>query len=218
MISHPQKAIFVHIPKTAGRAIERVFLCHLGLSLDERAALYLRFKRNHESGPPNVCHLLAGQYTEFGYVNSEQFNEYYKFSFVRNPWARAVSMYRYMGSEKYDTFEAYVENDIARPESEGIAYFVMPQYDYLYDKQGKLLVDFVGRHESLQEDFNIVANRLGMQKIKLPVVNQSWLPTELENRGSAGDPYYYRKYYNKKTRHTVGEIYQKDIDTFGYSY
>ncbi|NNK33015.1 MAG: hypothetical protein HKP02_07815 [Xanthomonadales bacterium] len=50
---------------------------------------------------------------------------------------------------------------------------VMPQYDMLHDADGRLLVDFVGRFESLQEDFRRVCAKLGIESAELPHRNRS---------------------------------------------
>jgi hypothetical protein len=72
---------------------------------------------------------------------------------------------------------------------------VMPQYDMLHDADGRLLVDFVGRFESLQEDFRRVCAKLGIESAELPHRNRSdkksretrrklrnWLYSNGENR------------------------------------
>jgi hypothetical protein len=109
----------------------------------------------------------------------------------------------------------------------------VPQYDFLFDEQGRLLVDFVGRYESLQADFDTVCARLGIPPTPLPHENRSlaekprirtvkelttalrrWL-WNLERRHTFP---HYTQYYDDESREFVAQLFRKDIETFEYSF
>ena len=100
MICHHYKCVFVHIPKNAGQSIEHVFLNLLNLTWETRAPLLLRCNDRLELGPPRLAHLKADEYVRYNYLTQEMFNDYFKFSFVRNPWSRIISIYKYLGFNK----------------------------------------------------------------------------------------------------------------------
>jgi hypothetical protein len=96
----------------------------------------------------------------------------------------------------------------------------------LYDQQGNLLVDFVGRFETLQQDFDRVCEHLGITDSLLPHRNPSdkksrdlkrkirnylYMNGENQRRGVA-------EFYDDETRVAVAEYYRKDIKTFGFEF
>ena len=72
MISHKHKFIFIHIPKCAGCSLKE----HLVKNSDNKL-----INSGHES-----LDVLLKNF-------SLKTEDYYKFTFVRNPWDRIVSLY-----------------------------------------------------------------------------------------------------------------------------
>ena len=158
MLSEKYKCLFVHIPKAAGQSIEHVFLRLHGLTWESRASLLLKPNNDPDKGPPRLAHLKAREYVSCGYLDESRFREYYKFSFVRNPWSRLVSIYRYLGYDEVMPFKDFLRADLSKDERWEPALFIQPQYDYLFDERGEQLVDFIGRFESLQAGFDQVCD------------------------------------------------------------
>jgi len=179
MISHPHRCIFVHIPKVAGQSVESFFLNLLGLQWDERAPLLLRPKTTADAQgvPERLAHLTAEQYVKFKYIDNKLFNQYFKFSFVRNPYARAVSLYKYMGFDSWCKFERFTSKELPKLFHSEKRFFVAPQYEYLFPEESSIeadcLVDFVGYFEEIDKDFSLVLNFLHLNQGKLPHINAS---------------------------------------------
>ena len=188
------RCIFFHVPKTGGLAVAE--------------ALF----GNRAVGHINVdtAELIFGR---------RRFDSFYKFAFVRNPWDRLVSSYNYLRkggiSRKltpfirehvldFGSFEAFVENGLAHEAVLREQHF-RPQSAFLCRGNGELAVDYLGRYENLDRDFDEVAARLGAS-------------TKLEPRNSSGRTRGYRDCYTDKTRDLTAEIYRRDIDIFGYDY
>ena len=81
---------------------------------------------------------------------------------------------------------------------------LQPQSSRIYSEE-ELQVDFIGRFESLQTDFNTVCDRVGCDRAVLPHV----FKTTHEH---------YARYYTSETRDIVGELYAVDIANFGYRF
>lgn len=225
MISHRHECIFVHIPKTGGQSVETVFLDLHGLAWDRRAPLLLRPNPDPAKGPERLAHLKAAEYPDLGYVDRATFYRYFKFAFVRNPWDRLVSEYRYLGLEGETPFRSFVTNSFANPDDySDVARHICPQVDYVTGPGGKFIVDFVGRFESLQDDFGTVARRLGLGELSLPHRNASGgrAPSRLRRLLATFEgkkqrrPY--QDYYDDELRKRVSDFYTGDIERFGYTF
>jgi hypothetical protein len=84
------------VPKCAGQSIERMFLKDLGLTWESHAPLLLlRPKSREEQGPQRLSHLFANEYVKFGYINASRFNDYFKFTVIRDPIDRILSELNY---------------------------------------------------------------------------------------------------------------------------
>jgi hypothetical protein len=227
MICRPYSCVFVHIPKTAGQSIEQFFMDLLGLDWKEdRDKLLLRQNDNPALGTEKLAHLSASEYVNCGHMTEQEFSSFFKFSFVRNPWSRILSEYRYRNYFHHHSFKDFVINKMPAPGFDDKYRHVMPQYEMLYDRDGKLLVDFVGRFENLQQDFDRVCEKLGFEDSLLPHRNPSdkksrdlkrkfrnILFMNGENRFQGLDDY-----YDDETREAVAKYYRIDIETFGYEF
>jgi hypothetical protein len=226
------RCLFVHVPKTAGMSVEHVFLRLVGLTWETRAPLLLRGNDDPGLGPPRLAHLKAGEYVARGHLTAEQFESYFKFSFVRNPWDRIVSEYKYRGYPVKIDFKTYLFKHLPPPGWTDTYCHIIPQYDFLYDDGGKLLVDFVGRYESLQPDFDKVCARLGIPPTPLPRVDRSlddaWPGTLRELRKQVRRAIWsrerehtfphYTEYYDDESREFVGRLFRKDVEAFNYAF
>lgn len=200
------KAIFVHIPKTAGISIEKHFgKGHKG-GLDKYHVFSWRLK-NHLP---------------------ELWNSYYTFAFVRNPWDRTISAFFWMDKAtknavahplmKLNESHKYLRqfnNDIRafvkyfyrhQKEVMNMDLHFIPQSYWLFDSYDKPIdIDFIGRFENLEEDFKIICKNIGAEYRGLPHKNKS-------NRGN------YKDYYDERTKEMIYEIYKKEIDYLGYEF
>jgi hypothetical protein len=229
MICKPFKCIFVHIPKAAGRSVEMYFMNRLNLERENtshRQQLLLTDNTDSTRGTEKLSHLSAAEYVDCGYISQSDFDNYYKFSFVRNPWSRLVSEYRYRNFIKHKSFKDFVMNKFPSPGWDDKYRHVMPQTEMLYDNKGNLLVDFVGRFERLQKDFMLVCEHLGFEDRQLPHINSSDKKSReirrkarnLLHQNNESKLNQYTDFYDDETREHVSRFYQADIDNFAYEF
>jgi len=145
------------------------------------------------------------------YYSRRMYDDYFKFAFVRDPWARLVSCWRNkvidnnyfdLSSQQHDacqSFGTFVE---------WVATLNLELCDHHIRLQSNLIdlnnLDFLGRFENFDDDALVVFNRLGM----------TYSPRQIANK-SSGDRHF-SSYYTKSIVERVGELFEKDIRTFGY--
>jgi len=146
--------------------------------------------------------------------------DYFKFAFIRNPWARLVSLYKDFTVHRIYQYSEFVKHD--KPlfgefkDFEDFCINVKSSYwwDDIFLKSqtnqlsidGILKMDFIGRFEQLQNDFNVVCSKIGV-------------PYKLlrKNIGKY-DNSDYRKYYTEASRKAVTKMYLDDIESFKYEF
>ena len=212
LISEQKRFIFIHIQKTAGISVEAVLKANVS---DVR-----RWHGRHGRAVDGVHEL-----------GSVVWANYFRFAFVRNPWARLVSWYAMIEkayltltaeqlrsdkpfkselwnyaikhSRDFETF-LYVCTDVVFDLGCHKS-FAFNQLDYLTDGKGRMSVDYVGRFESIEEDFASVGEHLKLSETTLPKLNQ----TEYRD---------YREWYTPDLQKLVAQRFARDIDAFGYRF
>jgi Sulfotransferase family len=232
VICHPYRCIFIHVPKTGGISVEHVFLRLVGLTWDTRAPLLMGPNHDPSKGPPYLGHLTATEYVSRGHLSQEQFDAYFKFSFVRNPWDRLVSEYKYRRYPMRMSFKRWLFGHLPPPGFTDAYCHIVPQHEFIYDGDGRLLADFVGRYETLQADFEVVCDRLGIARTTLPHENRSLAPPRIRSLNDVKKRIrrwlwllrpknvfpHYTQYYDDESRAYAAELYRKDIEIFGYAF
>lgn len=204
MISRKHRCIFVHIPKTGGTSIEAVIWPGTRTCDDLYMGVVNGYNKYQTGG---LQHLLAHQIrTEVG---SDVYNNFFKFSIVRNPWDRTVSQYTYMklrpdlrrfiGMNQDDTFDTYLK---LIQQKRHIQW--EPQISFLKGKNNDIIVDHIGRFENFTND---VAEIFSILKIKSPI--------PYENKSIRAD---YRIYYTNDSKEVISNMYADDIKEFNYSF
>ena len=138
----------------------------------------------------------------------ENYNNYVRAGFVRNPFDRLVSMFNSKKDKNFyfinpNSFKETVENVCKNRITDE---HVLPQYNFLY-RHDKPLFNFIGRFENIEDDFNRLLKLTNLPIKKLPKKNVT-----------NANKLHYRDYYDKRTRKLVEEYYRKDLEVFNYRF
>ena len=224
MISHKHKCIFIHIPKCAGTSIETAlghFDSHKGRGGQDHRSIRMIEKpvltsaifsdiENFAEISRRVRHRFRTVKNPLNKetVTTEQYKNYYKFSFVRNPWARAFSWYKNVMRDQIHQEGLGITHDISFKEfllqfaGEGM---LRPQTYWLKSFDGKLHLDFIGKFEQLLEDFETVKEALHVSGIDLP--------HKIKGKTTG-----LRKHYDNESIEIISNVYAEEIKLFDYSF
>ena len=218
LLSHRHRYLFVHIAKTGGTSVRSI----LGRNRWQEPLFWpgwvcgrISQVCQHRIGSRIPRHAPAAVAREM--LPPTLFEEFFKFAFVRNPWDRLVSGYHHFLRDRYALLDENQIRDFSgfvdwmlrvEPETTSRAALVRalqrPQHEYLVDWHGRLLVDFVGHYERLEEDFDNVVRRLQLRSLRLPHKRRS------ERRRD------YRTMYSDVLAERVGRFYAADLMAYGY--
>ena len=184
-------ATFIHIPKTGGLSFRHWAFDHLKDFDFTRDQEHSDLIQKHKYWP----------------------NLGTTFTFVRNPYARLVSIYHFLGqraemSKKTDQdfkellifrkgFNHWIRNDV---EYGDIWSKKKQQVDWFSNRQ----VDIILKIEEIDQDFKKIQELLNCYE-PLPHINKSIHDD-------------YRSYYDQETKKLVENLCRKDLERFGYDF
>src|ERR1035437_32738 len=198
LYSENRNFIFVHIYKCAGNSIRQI--------LADNTPDLIEINGAHSTLEDIKLHFNNNNLID-------KYNQSYKFSFVRNPYAWLISLYFYIIACRKHQYNKVVSNM-------SYVQFLFWLLDKINSKQiqgenkyGKLLdfltvdnkieSDFIGKIETLEDDFKIISNKIGIVFETIPELNIK--------RGQYYD-LNYRKYYNNSSKNIIRKNFESDLD------
>lgn len=195
LISETHQFIFLAVAKTGSSSIEQALAPY-------RSPLTNQFKKHA------TCTRVKRE------LPTALWQQFFKFAFVRNPYDYVQSWYFYRQREELadphhprhhlytgdTTFEEFVEN-FGQQEwiLNQVAWVAPPSTDF------QMQLDYVGRYETLDQDYRVICDRLGIPDTPLPTLRSSSNSSE---RAAA--------LWNRHTRRLVNDYFQPDFETFGF--
>ena len=229
-ISHKYKFIFFSNPKTGSETVRKI----LEPYSDEAITIF----QNRTKENPFYSHMSPTEAKDIFQDRGINYDDYFKFVFVRNPWARLVSLYEMIYSNKATKnvknplkftiktmykkvftktpdFKVWLETI----ENHGVGgggaewekwrrYGTYSLDNYIMDDNKNILVDKVIKLENIQLDLKPTLKELGIH------IDEN-LKLEKVN---ARKYQKYTQYYDKKSIDLVAKMYQYDISEFDYKF
>ena len=208
------KTIFIHVPKTAGVSIDRYFRDQCRIS---------GFTGHHPARIINANQPESFQsYFKFAFVRNPWDRLVSAFYFLSQGGYSKIDkviiekyINKYNGD--FSSFVCDLPNNlhfVHAPENlqeyyaDGLpfetAHFIEQNY-WVCDHGDKILVDYLGKFETLNHDFKAICAAIGTELVALGPSNISMH----EN---------YRSCYTSETAEIVGKLYRKDVEFFGYTF
>lgn len=192
MISDKLKCIFIHTNKCAGESIEQAILGRVDTNY--RGIPYF--------GSPQK-HWNLRQYFRHHPLKTVR---YFKFSVVRNPWDRVFSWTKFRDKWlERDTIKTTLQERMLYDFSHAEGFNIFTYEKMFYFPLKIIKVDYIMRFENLERDFEILCDKLNIERFKLPHLNKT-------------EKIDYRKFYTQKLKALVEKRFQWDIEHFGYKF
>ena len=200
MISRDFKTIFVHIPKTAGTSVEAAF-----------GKIQMEQKYFKEFGIGK--HFSASKMKE---DNQDIFEEYYKWTIVRNPWERDLSMYNMMSKGikfRHMNFKEFLKK-VTTPNVEKLKIshktntelnLFSDQRSFFLDDDGSILMNKIVRYENLEIEWKNICKKINKRYEPLPYLRR------IKKKPIS-------EYYDQECIDIVAKIRQDDIDYLKYDF
>lgn len=223
LISYRKKFIFIHIYKTAGTSVTNALLPYarirdrlvydfwLTQKLCGRLMILMgweddgwkQFTGYHKHATADAIRRKMGEH---------EYDRYFKFVFVRNPYDLLVSLYFYIREHReHRLYKVASTVDFSDFVKRYVASSPEKQTDFIYDPQtGSSLVNYVGRVETLRDDLEQISKALSLPDLADEVGYDN--PSLLREHKD------YRSYYDEETRFLVSDFFKRDLDDLGYCF
>jgi len=213
LVSHKYKFIFFKTKKSAGTSLRTFLQPYCFPTLDFERSKPASDEFIGESGivaqdyhPLNdkkwKPHMPASQVKK--YLSDDVWNDYLKFTVIRNSYAKVVSLYCW-----YHLHENIP--DISFPEY--VKDRVKKSVDWnVYTLADKPCCDFYIKYSNLYKDVEEVC-----KKLDLPEIDFSRFP-HCHKREDEYKSDLYRSYYDEESKDIVYNVYKKEIDFFNFGF
>lgn len=210
LISHKHKFIFIHIWKTGGTSVCECLRPYAEQKQTDRQQSF--FQRLFQKKAVFPISSDFEQHITFSELQkkipTKYFEPYFKFAFVRNPLSWEVSYYHFITQQVNEHPQKEVirklrnfEDFIKWAAEHEMHYH--SQKPFVFNRNGDLYPNFLGKFENLADDFSKVCELLHITCPPLAHLNKS--------KHDA-----YLKYYTSETETIVRTILKEDFEAFGY--
>lgn len=219
-ISHSNRFLFVHIPKTAGTSVSEVLRPYsntLKPNPLRTTAHALRLRTSPDRSwfeQHDSIRVILERWGE------EVLSEYFSFAFVRNPYEHAMSHYFYTKNYKFGFFNNLSLSDLTFIEYLGwrlqgrdhqrmrrrTRFACMPdQSFYVIDKDENIAVDKIFYSDNVNDALNVIC-----EAAKIPT------PAEVPNLRISKNKN--RDVLNKEAISLIRRLYERDFVNFEFDY
>ena len=227
IISHKHNFIFIKTEKTAGTSLEIALSKFCGESdiitpispEDENYRKELGFRgaqnylvpKNKLSKMDRLNSILGRRKFQFfnhmeavrvkKYVDKNVWEDYYKFTFERNPYDKLISWYYWKGGEdKYNSIANFIKSGDAAK---------IRGFD-LYALNNEIIVDDVYLYENLDASLEKISQKLGLDETLK-------MPEKKLKGGIRKTKQHYSEMLNKDDKEWVRKVFAREFANFNYT-
>ena len=201
MICHERKCIFIHLQRTGGTAIENFFV-----------------KKDQWKFEKEYKHLLASQAKK---IYKDYWNDYFKFTIIRDPWARIYSLVKKFPETTIDRLNGKILNSLTNY-SKKITYNEIPfeidsrffsiaeEVEKFDLKKSQMYSNMIGDEMDLILNYDHLREELPILLEKINVkfdLNSVIVPTQS-----------YEDYFTEETKNIIFEMHKDELSKFDFEF
>jgi hypothetical protein len=191
-INHHLKAIYIRTPRSGGKYVSYILTTFYGFKEieyirddvsdffynDDDLTSSVEFYRTevYSIKKKGLLRYFLDESNDFSHlkISKEQWDSYYKFSFVVDPYYKLVSSYLLCDSHifqdetskhSYSSLNLFLDNKFMISNLAFFASFI-PQFDQLLDYDNNIKMQYIGNIENLDKDLIVILNHIGMKELK----------------------------------------------------
>ena len=204
------ECFFVHIPRTGGTSLTKIFGKKSKCDLENLGGYYKKDKLTYI-----LAHCTIKNLIDLNLIRQENLKNFYTFTCVRNIFDRLVSIYfQYGGSDRFSSFDKFI-NEIS-------IYLEKWKTRDIYETTLSTAIDnlFIPQKEFICINNEVVVNEIFrfeqyenmINKVSI-ILNRPAKDMRRLNKTNHKD---YRHYYSLENKTKVEQMYKEDIDFFGF--
>lgn len=218
--SDKHKFIFIHIPKNAGSTFVQNYTDGKRIKRFEILNEELGYDRDPVYGN-HMTYQIIKNLVDHNSVTLD-YDNYFKFCVVRNPWERMVSLYQHRMRKIDKTFQGKPRNSAQDKEDllKGFNHWLLhtrhvsdtvltktPQLHWITDANGNIIADKIINIQNYDEELDMILKRLKVPRQKRKDFNRS-----------KKDSSSYHEVYSEESKKHIEKYFASDIKEFGFTF
>lgn len=219
LVNHEKKIIYIRIPKTASSYLTKILQEYYGfIYTQEFNEKYVNYNTNdlfwctknincidYAKTSENINKILG--------MDEDKWNTYKKFTFVRNPYDRAVSGYSFIQKLRKNMDSFNINNYKNCSFKEMIKYnldeVLLIEYAHLFMPQSanNIVFDKIGKFENLETDLKNILISYGFKPNEIIHKIEEINTSEHNN---------YKNYYDNESLSIINKMFKIDFENFNY--
>jgi len=174
----------------------------------------------------SICNDLGvlGMEIKKGDIALEKWQTYFKFTFVRNPYDKAISSYEFMKQKKFD---ANINHDVLNPECTFTHFYkyyfkyymnnytlyhsFQSQYVTIKNSASDIQIDYIAKYENINEEIINILNKLNIKNCTkhLHLIDEQFKSNSTQKSKITS-------YFTQETLEIINILFHEDFERFGY--
>jgi hypothetical protein len=236
-INHHLKAIYIRTPRSGGKYVSYILKTFYGFKEieyvrddvsdffynddDLTSSVELYGTQVFSIKKKGILRYVLDESNDFSHlkISKEQWDSYYKFSFVVDPYYKLVSSYflcdSYIFQDElskysYSSLNLFLDNKFMISNLAFFASFI-PQFDQLLDYDNNIKMQYIGNIQNLDKDLIIILNHIGMKELKHLEVERLDTSFHYKFENRINDFYLL---FDKEILKKTNDYFKEDFDCF----